>query len=102
MIDAISLWVLDPIDFMDHVDGRVPGQRLPVGWHVTSDSIAARVADVVGASELVLLKSKLPDGGESSEFVDEYFETAAANLSRLRAVNLRDPGFPECVLKGQS
>ena len=73
---------------------------LPVGWEVTGDSIAARLAHAIGASELVLLKSALPEPSASREalaqagFVDAYFPKAAVGLS-VRVVNLRDPEFPD-------
>ncbi len=75
---------------------------LPCSWDVTSDSIAARVATVVGARELVLLKSALPAGPPSREawaragFVDGYFARASEGMS-LRCVNLRNPEFPQVV-----
>ena len=71
--------------------GRDP---LPVGWQVTSDSIAARVAQVARAAELVLLKSALPSdpidwaAWSREGYVDEYFPIASAGLT-VRAVNLR-------------
>ncbi len=77
---------------------------LPHGWHVTSDSIAARVAQALAAGELVLLKSALPAEAGSSDvatarakqagFVDDYFDVAAQGLA-VRIVNLRDADFAE-------
>ncbi len=75
---------------------------LPASWDVTSDSIAARAAVALGASELVLLKSALPEGGAALEalsaagYVDRYFPTAIGQLV-VRAVNLRDGEFAELV-----
>ena len=43
--------------FLRREEPVLPGVRLPIGWHVTSDSIAARLAEVCQAQELVLLKS---------------------------------------------
>lgn len=66
---------------------------LPVGWHVTSDSIAAAVASSLEA-ELVLLKSV---GGEAPMtvadaarlgWVDAHFPAAAQGLA-VRWVNLQ-------------
>ena len=77
--------------------------RLPCGWEVTSDSIAARLAQAIGANELVLLKSTLPTGSASrtalaqSGFVDAHFPHAAAGLT-VRAVNLRRLDFAEVRL----
>jgi hypothetical protein len=58
------------------------------------------VASVLGASELVLLKSALPAGSASREawarlgFVDPGFPRAARSLP-VRAVNLRHPDFAQ-------
>ncbi|MCA9102078.1 MAG: hypothetical protein KDA63_13035 [Planctomycetales bacterium] len=74
------------------------GDVLPVGWDVTSDSIAARIAERIAADELVLLKSA--DYGPASEpvawrqraadegYVDVYFPTASAKVARVRCVGL--------------
>jgi aspartokinase-like uncharacterized kinase len=90
---------------------------LPESWQVTSDSIAAHLAILLGAEELVLLKSTLPES-ESSELsasaaalaaqgmVDDYFPRAvnaflsgaarrAGRSARVRLVNLRDEQFAE-------
>jgi aspartokinase-like uncharacterized kinase len=88
--------VLDPRDFLRVHEPRLPGRPLPHTWEVTSDSIAARLADVLTADELVLLKSTDPPPGATlgdlaaSGLVDAYFPFAAAALGgRLRLVNLR-------------
>lgn len=73
---------------------------LPCSWSVTSDSIAARVAQRVEAFELVLLKSCSPDNALTREdlsqcgYVDAHFPQAADGLT-VRAVNLRVDGFPQ-------
>jgi aspartokinase-like uncharacterized kinase len=90
--DAGTVPVLDMHAFAVADEGR-PG-CLPHGWAVTSDSLAARVAHVAGAGELVLLKSAtMPEdmdweGASRGGFVDGYFATAARGL-RVRWVNLR-------------
>ncbi len=53
--------IVDPWSFLAYEEPNLCGQRLPCGWHVTSDSIAARLAASLRADELVLLKSTLPD-----------------------------------------
>ena len=60
---------------------------LPVGWHVTSDSIAAAVAAACDAA-LWLAKSEPPPAGEleclaRAGWVDDYFPIAAAPLGRI-------------------
>jgi hypothetical protein len=64
-------------------------ERLPVGWHVTSDSIAAVVAAELGQS-LVLAKSVPPPcPGDNlpalagAGWIDGYFPTAAAALDTI-------------------
>lgn len=70
--------------------------RLPAGWHVTSDSIAAFVAAETG-SELLLAKSVPPpddaaagsvetgceEAGHLENWVDAWFATAAAGVGRI-------------------
>jgi len=88
--------------FLRHEDAH-SAEPLPHTWDVTSDSIAARLAERLGAFELVLLKSQLPEAGwnfaqaAASGFVDRYFPRAAARLSRVRFVNLRDANYAEIV-----
>ncbi len=88
------LAVVDAHAFAMADEGR-PG-CLPHVWSVTSDSLAARLAVVLGAAELVLLKSVTvlprPDWTAASArgFVDPYFPQAAAPLAVIRAVNFRE------------
>jgi 5-(aminomethyl)-3-furanmethanol phosphate kinase len=68
---------------------------LPHAWAVTSDSLAARVARVLGARRLILLKSAtLPVPADWSEagrrgFVDPYFAQAAQDIAEVEVVNFR-------------
>jgi aspartokinase-like uncharacterized kinase len=57
--------------------------ELPHSWEVTSDSLAAYLAMLLGAAELVLVKSLA--GGE--ELVDPYFRRALAAGMRWRVVS---------------
>ncbi len=93
--------VLDPAPFLRTAEPLLISAPLPHTWSVTSDSIAARIAQHLAASELVLLKSCLPAKGVAG-YVDEYFPIAAANLARVRCVNLRDRDFEECLWASQS
>jgi aspartokinase-like uncharacterized kinase len=95
--------ILDAHGFARADEGR-PG-CLPHRWSVTSDSVAARVAVVAGASQLILLKSAtLPERIGWTEagrcgFVDPYFAEALQDNASggampvvVRAINLR--GWP--------
>lgn len=87
--------VFDVYYHTEHID-RKKKNALPRSWDVTSDSIAARVASDLGASELVLLKSAectpehYRDRKKLSEigYVDPYFPVASEGL-KVRYVNLR-------------
>jgi aspartokinase-like uncharacterized kinase len=92
--------VFVPAGFLRAVEANLAGLRLPQSWDATSDSIAARLAEVTGAGELVLLKSSLPKANHqreelSAEYVDRNFLHAAQGLSKVRLVNLRDAALAE-------
>lgn len=89
--------VFDVVGFMRQIEPQLPGARLPHGWTVTSDSIAARVAGALAAGELVLLKSTLPAEEPQTTraladvgYVDEQFPTVAREVRMIRCVNLRE------------
>jgi aspartokinase-like uncharacterized kinase len=94
--DKRNLSILDVHEFARGDEER-PGP-LPHSWTVTSDALAARVAVVLQARHLVLLKSTtIPQGVDWTEaahrgWVDAMFATllqdAPANLC-VNAVNLR-------------
>jgi len=52
--------IFGPVNWLRHSEPKLPGMKLPANWNVTSDSIAARLAIVMQAERLVLLKSSLP------------------------------------------
>jgi 5-(aminomethyl)-3-furanmethanol phosphate kinase len=94
-----GLWLEARIPVLDaywfaRADEGQPGS-LPHSWTVTSDSLAARVAQVTGAGELILLKSvSLPAGIDWVEagkdgLVDEYFAQAIGNQLPVRFLNFR-------------
>ncbi len=96
-------WVLDPLLFYDDEEPCLPGTKLPTTASVTSDSIAARLAEVMHADELVLLKSRLPETASivsesAAGYVDEFFPTIAGQLRRVRCVNLRDAAYEERII----
>jgi aspartokinase-like uncharacterized kinase len=49
-----------PAEFMTKIEPNSAGTRLPANWSVTSDSIAGRLAIVLAADELVVIKSAAP------------------------------------------
>jgi len=101
------MMILDPWRFLHDEEPRLAREPLPESWDVTSDSIAARLAQFARADELVLLKSALPAEETIAEmsksgFLDRYFPQAAAGLERVRIVNLRDAAYSELVVARQS
>jgi aspartokinase-like uncharacterized kinase len=90
-----GLLVFDVEHFLRSAADLRSGLQLPCGWQVTSDSIAAFVADATDADELVLLKStELPAGSTRSAaafagLVDSFFPQASSNVDHIRWVNLR-------------
>ncbi len=91
--------VLNPAKILNQ-----PECQLPQSWDVTSDSIAAYIADELAAHELVLFKSTLlpPNTNRTQAadcgLVDKYFIQAAASFPTVRWVNLRDTPFTERLL----
>jgi 5-(aminomethyl)-3-furanmethanol phosphate kinase len=89
-----KLTIIDPWPILKHEEPTAGGECLPVGWHVTSDSIAARLAQMLMVDELVLLKSCLPaepktiESATASGYVDSYFPQAARALPVVRCVDL--------------
>ena len=101
-----SHWALvDPWRFLREEEPRSAVTPLPQSWDVTSDSIAAQVAVVWHAAELVLLKSALPRAtsclasASAAGYVDRYFPSVAEGIPRIRCVNLRERAFLEVTLK---
>lgn len=98
---ARPMVIFDVARFMQYEEPGCDGRPLPASWDVTSDSIAARAAQVVDAAELVLLKSTLPIEQHTAEqlaqagVVDAYFAQACAGISSVRLVNLRADNFAE-------
>ncbi len=90
---AGRLPIVDPYSFAANDEGRTG--CLPHSWAVTSDSIAARVARVLGASQLILLKSiSLPEGigwieAGQRGFVDPHFAEVAGGSLAVFAINFR-------------
>lgn len=90
-----TTFVLDAEVFLRTDEPRISGTPLPCSWEVTSDSIAARIAQALRADELVLLKSSDCQNANDFEtlaetgFVDRFFPIATQGVKAVRFVNLR-------------
>lgn len=86
--------ILDPFAFLTADEGHPDG--LPHNWDVTSDSVAARLADLIGAKTLVLLKSRPPPPASQATdwaacgLVDPWFPQAIRRLSSVRVIDFRN------------
>ena len=86
--------VLDPAAFLLGHQGQ-DCDALPASWDVTSDSIAARLAESLGIAHLVLLKSCSAPAGStipdwvSAGLVDPWFGQVCRRLSSVRLIDFR-------------
>jgi aspartokinase-like uncharacterized kinase len=75
------------VPVLDVVPFALADELLPHSWAVTTDSIAARYAETIGATRLILLKSvAIPPGTDwptaaANGWVDEFFPTMAKRLA---------------------
>jgi aspartokinase-like uncharacterized kinase len=88
--------VFAPARWLRESEPHLPGEPLNAGWEVTSDAIAGRLALVLRADRLVLLKSAAPPGDVrdlEALAVSGYIDPALAAMGRalppLDFVNLR-------------
>lgn len=90
-----GLCLVDPWVFLREEEPYWASQSLPHTWEVTSDSIAARLAALLGVP-LVLLKSATPlppfttSALAAAKFVDSYFPQAAHAVPKIICVDLRN------------
>lgn len=84
--DRAAPIIFSPVSFLRHDAANHP-QPLPQDWTVTSDSIAARLAEQLNADQLILLKSS--DAPSSDDLVDAFFPVATQKLAAVQIVNLR-------------
>jgi len=105
--DARKVIVFDAAPFLYQHEATTPGDPLPRNSTVTSDSIAARVAAVLGPVPLVLLKSADPPAEPTRRravdagYVDKHFERAARQVSSVTCVNLRGGSWEAVELRQQ-
>ena len=90
--------ILKPSQFLRDVEPNAAGTRLPANWSVTSDSIAGRLAIVLAADELCLLKAAAPPARHGDE--DWLDQLAAAGYVDEFLPTLRDE-LPTCRIEGQ-
>lgn len=90
--NGASTVVLDPAALL-RAEPRAPGVLLDHDWSITSDSIAARLAQMSHADELWLLKSSDAPSGDAEQLaaagiVDRQFPRHVGKI-RCRLINLR-------------
>lgn len=92
--------------YLREIEPMLSESPLPHDWTVTTDSIAARLAEHTSADELVLWKSTMPPEGATdprawreADYVDEFFPVAARGLT-VRAVDLASGR--QAVVSGES
>jgi 5-(aminomethyl)-3-furanmethanol phosphate kinase len=98
------LAIVDPWRFVHEEDPKFSATPLPESWDVTSDSIAARLAQLTSADELVLLKSASAPAAVLPElvaagYVDRYFSQAVVGIPQVRLVNLRDVRSRDVIIR---
>jgi aspartokinase-like uncharacterized kinase len=98
------LAIVDPWRFVHDEDPRLSRAPLPESWDVTSDSIAARLAQLTAARELVLLKSASAPSADLQQlvaagYVDRFFPRARIEVRQVRLVNLRDEGASDVIIR---
>ncbi|WP_425614392.1 hypothetical protein NA78x_004259 [Anatilimnocola sp. NA78] len=83
--------VFDLQQFLRELEPQQPPEPVPHNWSVTTDSLAARLAEVLQADELVLLKSVLPSAAMddfealcAAGYVDGYFPRIASRVKCVR------------------
>lgn len=87
--------ILAPRLVLDDND-RSSDAPLPRNWDATTDSISARLATILNADELVLIKSvtvapgTTPDEMSRNGVVDPLFPKESRSLTSIFVVNLRD------------
>lgn len=87
-------WSLAAGAWMLAEEPELPGERLEVGWQTTSDSISARIAEVMGANLLVVKHSlegtyATTKAAAEAGLIDPRMPVHAANLGAIQVTDLR-------------
>jgi len=90
--------LFDVREFIETSEPTLQGTPLPAGWEVTSDAIAARVAQVL-KGDVYLLKSSPPPSDSLAEataagYVDKFLPRVTPLAGNLFAVDLRGDQAP--------
>jgi 5-(aminomethyl)-3-furanmethanol phosphate kinase len=102
-VDHPGVTIFCPSDFLRQIEPQQPGTRLAADWSVTSDAIAGRLAVVLAADEVVLVKSVAPPATKLETLSQRLVELAALGyvdqfLIKLarELVSLRFAVLPAC------
>ena len=84
--------MFDCLSFIRDVEPTLGGTPLPSDWSCTSDSIAARIAQLLGADRLTLLKSRTACSDDLrtlryANYVDQSFPQMAADIKSVTFVD---------------
>lgn len=84
--------LFDCLSFIRDVEPILTGTTLEASWNCTSDSIAARIAQLLHADKLILIKSKAASSGDLptlqyANYVDRDFPQMAADIKSVTFVN---------------
>ncbi len=84
--------MFDCLSFIRDVEPTLGGTPLASDWSCTSDSIAARIAQLLGADRLTLLKSRTACSGDLrtlryANYVDQSFPQMAADIKSVTFVD---------------
>lgn len=101
----VAACVLDVEEFLRLREPQLPGVRLPCDWTCTSDAIAARVAEVLSADDMVLMKAAAYppfltlSAAATQGLIDSHLPTAVAHLPLVRWINLMAPELEDVVVQ---
>jgi aspartokinase-like uncharacterized kinase len=96
LYDAEDPIIFAPARFLREVEPKLMGTRLARSWEVTSDSIAVRLATILVANEVILVKSAPPKFAH--DFTNNgMLRVSGANLEELALSGYVDTYLPRLV-----